>query len=138
MDSGNPQMADDEVQNLISFGVLQRMGRLSLMNDRRDDFILNLWPYGQLDPNMNTKSLVLIKSARKIPDSLFLEKIQCYQPDTNPVPIVIKFANQYEKAEQYTQAMLLFKFLEQFFQEMPEELTTLKERIGILEDKREK
>ncbi|MCR5164534.1 MAG: hypothetical protein K6C40_11000 [Thermoguttaceae bacterium] len=138
MDSGNPEMANDEIQNLTTFGILQRMGRLSLMSGSQDDFILNLWPYGKLDPNMNTKSLSLIKSAEKIPDSLFVEKIEYYQPDTNPVPIVIKLANQYEKSEQYTQAMLLFKFLEPFFQGMPEDLMTLKERVNLLEDKRKK
>ena len=137
MDSGNSEGAKAEVQNLISYGILQRMGRLMLMSGNDDISILSAWPFGNLDPNMNSTTLSLIKIAEKIPDSVLEEKIDSYQHTTNPVPLVIKLAYQYEKSGQYTQALLLFQFVEQFFQDNPGGMATLKKKINMLGEKRE-
>lgn len=135
-DSGNSERANAAVQSLVDSGIIQRMGRISLMNGKDDEFVLSKWPFGELDSNMNSKALYLIKTSANIQDYEFEEKITPYQPGMNPVSILVKFANQYEKSGQYTQAQLLYQFTEQFYKDYPESIELLKEITDVLEEKR--
>ena len=133
-DSGNSEEASAEIETLITNGILQRMARQSI--GKNSPAILDQWPFGKMNASMNPSCLSLMNSAKAIPDSILEKNIICYQEGTYPISIIIKLANQYEKAGQYTQALLLYQFTEKFYSDSSASLNNLKEIVDSLEEKR--